>query len=93
MAVILAVIAWGIVHAIGAYRFNFHLLRGAVVLGCTSAFVGLWLIALLARARRLAQHASGLPQKTESLQEPRSAEREHGPGLQPPCGNQVKPLN
>jgi hypothetical protein len=55
LVILVAVIEWGVAQAIGAYRFNSDPLRGAMVLACTAAFIGLWMAALAARARRLAR--------------------------------------
>jgi CHASE2 domain-containing sensor protein len=51
--VALAILAWGIFHAIGAWRFNHNPLRAVVVLGCVAGFLGFWLAMLAARQRRL----------------------------------------
>lgn len=49
------VVAWGGVHAIGAWRLNHDPRRALVVLGCVAAFLGFWLVMLAARRRRLAR--------------------------------------
>jgi hypothetical protein len=49
------VVAWGCVHAIGAWRLNHDPRRALVVLGCVAAFLGFWLVMLAARRRRLAR--------------------------------------
>jgi di/tricarboxylate transporter len=49
------VVAWGCVHAIGAWRLNHDPRRALVVLGCVGAFLGFWLVMLAARRRRLAR--------------------------------------
>ncbi len=51
----LGLLGWGIVHAVGAFRFNHDLRRGLVVLGCMAAFLGFWLWMLRQRSRRLAR--------------------------------------
>lgn len=51
--IMLAVLAWGIFHAIGAYRF--HSYRPLMVIGCSLAFLGFWLLMLRSRSRRLAR--------------------------------------
>ncbi|MCS5617413.1 MAG: hypothetical protein O3C39_07525 [Planctomycetota bacterium] len=56
--VALAILAWGIFHAIGAWRFNHNPLRAVVVLVCVGAFLGFWMVMLAARQRRLAKEAS-----------------------------------
>lgn len=50
-AIMLAVVAWGTVQAIGAYRFNHNPWRAVMVLSCVGAFLGFWGI-LLARQSR-----------------------------------------
>lgn len=54
--VALGVIAWGIFHAIGAWRFNNNPLRAVVVLACVGAFLGFWMAMLAVRQRRLSKH-------------------------------------
>jgi hypothetical protein len=49
---ILAVLAWGVVHAIGAYRFNHDLRRAGMVLGCVLGFLGFWGLLLWSRAKQ-----------------------------------------
>ncbi len=51
--IILGVLAWGTFHAVGAYYFNHDIRRPMVVLGCTVAFLGFWLLMLRSRNRRL----------------------------------------
>jgi hypothetical protein len=38
--------AWAIYLAIGAYLYNFNVLRALVVLGCMAAFLGFWALML-----------------------------------------------
>ncbi len=50
--IMLALIAWGILHAIGAYLFDLSgwgVLRAVIVLAVMMAFLGFWWIALLSR--------------------------------------------
>ncbi|MFM8953881.1 MAG: hypothetical protein ACKOOF_12605 [Planctomycetaceae bacterium] len=47
------VVAWGVFHAIGAWRLNHDPRRMLVVLGCVAAFLGFWAAMLAARTRRL----------------------------------------
>jgi RsiW-degrading membrane proteinase PrsW (M82 family) len=54
--VALGVIAWGIFHAIGAWRFNNNPLRAVVVLACVGAFLGFWMAMLAVRQRRLSKN-------------------------------------
>jgi hypothetical protein len=71
LVILVAVIEWGVAHAIGAYRFNADPMRGAAVLACTAAFVGLWIAALAARSRRLSRQRKGSdPLKHESHESP-----------------------
>ena len=51
--IMVAILAWGVFHAIGAWRLNHDPRRLLVVLGCVLAFLGFWLAMLGARARRL----------------------------------------
>lgn len=50
-----AILAWGIFHAVGAWRFNHNPLRAVVVLVCVGAFLGFWMAMLAARRRRLSR--------------------------------------
>lgn len=49
-AIMAAVLAWGILHAVGAYRLNHNPWRPLVVVGCSLGFVLFW-IAMLAISR------------------------------------------
>jgi CHASE2 domain-containing sensor protein len=51
--IMLGIVAWGIFHAVGAWRLNHDPRRMIVVLGCTAAFLGFWAALLAARARRI----------------------------------------
>lgn len=51
--VALAILVWGMFHAIGAWRLNGNPLRAVVVMGCVLGFLGFWLAMLAARQRRL----------------------------------------
>ncbi len=51
--IVLAIVAWGIFHAIGAWQFNHNPLRGVVVLVCVAAFLGFWMTMLAVRQRRI----------------------------------------
>lgn len=53
--VAIAVLAWGVVQAIGAWRFNHDPLRAVVVLACVTAFLGFWMAMLAVRRRRLSR--------------------------------------
>jgi uncharacterized membrane protein HdeD (DUF308 family) len=49
---IAAVLAWGIFHAIGAYRFNHDPRRAIMVLACVLGFLAFWGLLLWNRARQ-----------------------------------------
>jgi len=51
----LALLIWGVLLAVGTLIFpgNLAIVRGVLVLGCTLAFVGFWVLMLLYRNRRL----------------------------------------
>ena len=53
--IMLAVLGWGLLLALGTYLFggNQPLLRAVIVAGCTLGFLGLWLVALALRQRRI----------------------------------------
>jgi hypothetical protein len=53
--VALAILGWGVFHAIGAWRLNNNPLRAVVVLVCVAAFLGFWMTLLAVRQRRLAR--------------------------------------
>ena len=46
---LLAIVGWGLIDALGAYWFNHDLRRGVVVLVAVGAFVGLWALLLVTR--------------------------------------------
>ena len=49
--VVLGVLAWGLFHAVGAYRFNHDPRRAFVVLACVLGFLAFWGLLLWNRAR------------------------------------------
>jgi uncharacterized membrane protein HdeD (DUF308 family) len=49
-----ALLAWGLLHAVGAVQLNGNPWRGVVVLGCVALFLGSWLMLLWNRGRRAA---------------------------------------
>jgi len=51
--IMLAVVTWGVFHAVGAYRFNHNPWRGVMVVGCSLAFLGFWWLMLASRRSRL----------------------------------------
>ena len=59
---------WGLVHAAGAYRYNYHLGRPLMVLGATLTFLGFWFLLLLRQGRRRRQAA-----EPSSRQQPESS--------------------
>jgi hypothetical protein len=59
---IVAVLAWGIYHAVGAYvmyRPNNNPYRAVVVLVCVLAYLGFWLLLLKRRQSRVNKQANG----------------------------------
>ncbi len=51
--IMVAVLAWGTFHAVGAYLYNHYWARPAVVLLCVGAFLGWWVWLLRRRDARL----------------------------------------
>ncbi len=51
--IMVAIVIWGCVHAVGAWRLNNDPRRMLVVLACVAAFLGFWAAMLAARRRRL----------------------------------------
>ncbi len=54
LLIIVALLVWGVLHAVGAYLFGlgfWDLLKAAVVLACMLAFLGFWLLLLARRPR------------------------------------------
>jgi CHASE2 domain-containing sensor protein len=49
--IMLGIVAWGLFHAIGAWRLNHDPRRLLMVLACVAAFLGFWL-AMLSAWRR-----------------------------------------
>jgi CHASE2 domain-containing sensor protein len=52
--IMLAILAWGAIHAIGAWTLNHDARRPLMVLACVFGFLGFWLAMLAVRRRRLA---------------------------------------
>jgi CHASE2 domain-containing sensor protein len=50
----LAIVAWGAIHAGGAWTLNHDARRPLMVLACVFGFLGFWLAMLAVRRRRLA---------------------------------------
>ena len=55
--IMVAVLAWGIFHAVGAYRYNHNPLRAVMVLACVAAYLGFWGAMLATRRARLARRS------------------------------------
>lgn len=53
LGIMLAIVGWGVFHAIGAWGLNHDVRRPLVVLGCVLAFLGFWSLMLAVRRRRL----------------------------------------
>ena len=51
--IMLGIVAWGVFHAVGAWRLNHDVRRLLVVLACVAAFLGFWGVLLAAKWRRL----------------------------------------
>lgn len=60
---------WGLIHAAGAYRYNYHLGRPLIVLGATLAFLGFWFLLLLGQSRRRRRQHTGTGRQADSLSE------------------------
>ena len=61
---------WGLIHAAGAYRYNYHLGRPLIVLGATLAFLGFWFLLLLGQSRRRQRRqTTGTERQAHSLSE------------------------
>lgn len=57
--IVTGVLAWGVFHAIGAYRFNHNAARFWFVLAVVCAFLLCWLALLAARRSRLKREGDG----------------------------------
>ena len=51
--IMMGIVIWGSIHALGAWPFNHDARRPVVVLVCVAGFLGFWLTMLAARRRRL----------------------------------------
>ncbi len=51
--IMLALVAWGVVQALGSWLYNHDSRRPLLVLACVGGFLGFWLAVLAARRRRL----------------------------------------
>lgn len=50
-----ALVAWGSLHALGAYLFGHDYRKPLIIYGCLLAFLGTWAALLTIRSRRLAK--------------------------------------
>jgi protein-S-isoprenylcysteine O-methyltransferase Ste14 len=66
--IMLAVLVWGVVLAIGAWRLNNDPRRLLVVLACVVAFLGFWLAMLGLRARHVASASSRAARRSSVLE-------------------------
>lgn len=55
--IMVGVVAWGVFHAVGAYRYNHDVRRALMVLGCVAAFLSFWGAMLWSRKRRLTRQS------------------------------------
>jgi len=53
--IVMAILIWGVVLALGSWSLNWNPLRPVIVLGCVGAFLGFWMAMLAARQRRLSK--------------------------------------
>jgi hypothetical protein len=51
--IMLALAAWGIFHAFGAWLLNYDVRRPLIVIGCMAAFLAFWGLLLWTRHRKL----------------------------------------
>jgi len=57
--IMVALVVWGIFHALGAWTLNHDARRPLIVLACVASFLGFWLALLAARRRRLDNQQRG----------------------------------
>jgi hypothetical protein len=57
--IMVALVAWGLFHAVGAWMLNHDARRPLIVIACMAAFLGFWLALLASRKRRLAHLRDG----------------------------------
>jgi hypothetical protein len=53
--IMLGILVWGSVHALGAWTLNHDARRPVVVLACVASFLGFWIALLAGRRRRLSK--------------------------------------
>jgi hypothetical protein len=51
--IMLSLLLWGAYVAVGAYLYNMNPWRGLIVLAAVGLFLGLWMLALWSRGRRV----------------------------------------
>jgi protein-S-isoprenylcysteine O-methyltransferase Ste14 len=65
LLIVVAVLAWGVFHAVGAYSLNHNPWRAAMVMGCVIGFLCFWGAMLAARRARLRREAESQATSTE----------------------------
>ena len=55
--IMVAVLTWGIFHAVGAYRLNHNPCGAVMVLACVAAYLGFWAAMMAARWARIARQS------------------------------------
>ncbi|HUY33517.1 MAG TPA: hypothetical protein VMV69_12270 [Pirellulales bacterium] len=53
--IMIAVAAWGVFQAVGAYGLNHNLWRPLMVMACVLGFLGFWALMLAARKARMSR--------------------------------------
>ena len=53
--IVIGVLIWGAIHAVGAYLFNFNPWRGVMVIVCVDGYLAFWLLMLALRRSRTAR--------------------------------------
>jgi len=54
--IMVAVLAWGVFQAVGAYLFNHNPWRPLMVMACVLGFLGFWALMLASRRARTSRH-------------------------------------
>lgn len=73
--IMLAVLAWGGLLALGAYRYNLDPRKAVIVLGCVGTFLGLWGLLLAGWSQRSRGGAGRSPDSAGGALEDRSRPR------------------
>lgn len=55
--ILVGLVIWGCLHAVGAYMFNYNLWRGVIVLAFFAGFIAFWLAAIVVRERRISRRS------------------------------------